>query len=245
MTLLDSDNDLKRQKLEDELKASVDKIFVLREIIQGLEKQTEESVDRERALQSRIDELQELVKSHTQHSDNLHEESLQMELNGLVNQNRIVELEDKLMSLKPSAEQSLLFEQLSEQLKEIETVLDTKTKTLESLHADICSQSCSDPLEDVSVRNLGGGDNRDGQVEDVSPRSNPSTYTVDRMQRVMDKLQKHTQVEQAAIKRMKDLELQMGAIRTSNMVRVKSQLEYKNGVCAHTALFHSTSGQKC
>lgn len=217
MTLMDSENDQKRAKLEEELKASIDKIFVLREIITGLEKQVEESVDRERSLQSRIDELEELVKSHTQHNDNLHEESLQMELNGLVNQNRIVELEDKLMSLKPSAEQSLLFDQLSEQLKEIESTLDAKTKTLESLHADICSQSCSDPLEDVSVRNLGGGDNNPG-VEDVSPRSNPSTYTVDRMQRVLDRLQKHTQVEQAAIKRMKDLELQMGSIRASNMV---------------------------
>lgn len=139
-----------------------------------------------------------------------------MEQDGKGYQNRIIELEDKLMSLKPSAEQSLLFDQLSEQLKEIETVLETKTKALESLHADICSQSCSSPSEDVSVRHLGGGDQNPS--EDVSPRSNPSTYTVDRMQRVLDKLQKHTQVEQAAIKRMKDLELQMGAIRANNMV---------------------------
>lgn len=216
MTLLDSENDMRRQKLEEELKASIDKIFVLREIITGLEKQTEEGAERERTLQTRLEVLEELVNAHTQQNDNLHEESLQMEQDGKGYQNRIIELEDKLMSLKPSAEQSLLFDQLSEQLKEIETVLETKTKALESLHADICSQSCSSPSEDVSVKHLGGGDQN--QSEDVSPRSNPSTYTVDRMQRVLDKLQKHTQVEQAAIKRMKDLELQMGAIRANNMV---------------------------
>lgn len=216
MTLLDSENDMRRQKLEEELKASIDKIFVLREIITGLEKQTEEGAERERTLQTRLEVLEELVNAHTQQNDNLHEESLQMEQHGKGYQNRIIELEDKLMSLKPSAEQSLLFDQLSEQLKEIETVLETKTKALESLHADICSQSCSSPSEDVSVKHLGGGDQN--QSEDVSPRSNPSTYTVDRMQRVLDKLQKHTQVEQAAIKRMKDLELQMGAIRANNMV---------------------------
>lgn len=217
MTLLDSENDSKRQKLEEELKASVDKIFVLREIIQGLEKQVEESSDRERALQGRIDELEDLVRVHSQQNENLHEESLQMDRDGKGYQTRIVELEDKLQSLKPSAEQSLLFDQLAEQLKELESQLEAKTKTLEGLHADICSQSCSSPSEDVSVRHLGAGDNN-SIVEDVSPRSNPSTYTVDRMQRVMERLQKHTQVEQAAIKRMRDLELQMGTLRASNLV---------------------------
>lgn len=226
MTVVETENDLKRQRLEDELKATVDKIFVLREIITGLEKQTEESTTRETALQLRVDELQELLKVHTQHTDNLHEESLQMEMDGKGYQSRIIELEDKLMSLKPSAEQSLLFDQLSEQLKEIETALEAKTKTLEALHADICSQSCSSPSEDVSVlRHIGGGDNNEQVAaageEDVSPRSNPSTYTVDRMQRVLERLQKHTQVEQAAIKRIKDLELQMGAIRTSNLVSIR------------------------
>lgn len=220
MTVLDTENGVRRQKLEEELKASVDKMFVLREIITGLEKQTEESADRELMLQGRVEELEELVKSHTQHNESVQQESLQMELDGRGYQHRIIELEDKLTSLKPSAEQSLMFEQLSEQLKEIETMLETKTKTLESLHAEICSQSCSSPSEDVSVRHLGGGDNKneDPGPEDVSPRSNPSTYTVDRMQRVLEKLQKHTQVEQAAIKRMKDLEQQMSTVRATNLV---------------------------
>lgn len=218
--MLDTENGVRRQKLEEELKASVDKMFVLREIITGLEKQTEESADRELMLLGRVEELEELVKSQTQHNDSVQQESLQMELDGRGYQHRIIELEDKLMSLKPSAEQSLMFEQLSEQLKEIETMLETKTKTLESLHAEICSQSCSSPSEDVSVRHLGGGDNKneDPGPEDVSPRSNPSTYTVDRMQRVLEKLQKHTQVEQAAIKRMKDLEQQMQQVRATNLV---------------------------
>lgn len=217
MTQAAEENEAKRQKAQDELKASVDKIFVLREIITGLERQIEEAAEKEQVLTGRVEGMEELLKNHSMANDSLHQESLQMELDGRGYQTRIIELEDKLMSLKPSTEQSLLFDQLSEQLKEIESTLETKTKTLESLHAEICSQSCSSPSEDVSVRHQGHGDNNQ-EIEDISPRSNPSTYTVDRMQRVLDKLQKHTQVEQAAIKRMKDLEGQLSNIRASNLV---------------------------
>lgn len=225
MALIAEENEAKRQKVQDELKASVDKIFVLREIITGLEKQIEEAADREKALTDRIEEMEDLLKNHTLANESFHQESLQMELDGRGYQTRIIELEDKLLSLKPSTEQSLLFDQLSEQLKEIEATLEVKTKTLESLHAEICSQSCSSPSEDVSVRHQGTGDNNQ-EIEDISPRSNPSTYTVDRMQRVLDKLQKHTQVEQAAIKRMKDLEGQMSSVRASNLVRKGRMMKF-------------------
>lgn len=67
-------------------------------------------------------------------------------------QDKIVQLEEQVRSMRPSAEQSLVIDQITAQLKEIEYSLDKKTKTLESLHSAICSASCSSPSEDVSVQ---------------------------------------------------------------------------------------------
>lgn len=67
---------------------------------------------------------------------------------------KIANLEEQLQNARPSAEQSMLIEQISSQLKEIETSLDRKTKNLESLHSEIYSASCSSPSEDVSVKGL-------------------------------------------------------------------------------------------
>lgn len=67
-------------------------------------------------------------------------------------QEKIVQLEEQVRSMRPSAEQSLVIDQIAAQLKEIEFSLDKKTKTLESLHSAICSASCSSPSEDVSVQ---------------------------------------------------------------------------------------------
>lgn len=67
---------------------------------------------------------------------------------------KIANLEEQLQHARPSAEQSILIEQISSQLKEIETSLDRKTKNFESLHSAIYSASCSSPSEDVSVKGL-------------------------------------------------------------------------------------------
>lgn len=67
---------------------------------------------------------------------------------------KIANLEEQLQNARPSAEQSMLIEQISSQLKEIETSLDRKTRNLESLHSAIYSASCSSPSEDVSVKGL-------------------------------------------------------------------------------------------
>lgn len=67
---------------------------------------------------------------------------------------KIANLEEQLQHARPSAEQSILIEQISSQLKEIEISLDRKTKNLESLHSAIYSASCSSPSEDVSVKGL-------------------------------------------------------------------------------------------
>lgn len=54
MTLSISDYEDKKQQLENDLKASIDKIFVLREIIAELEKQVETKAANENVLNEKL-----------------------------------------------------------------------------------------------------------------------------------------------------------------------------------------------
>lgn len=93
------------------------------------------------------------AQSHTNESLQDEMESLKHEM--VTNyRDKIANLEEQLQNARPSAEQSMLIEQISGQLKEIEVSLDRKTKNLESLHSEIYSASCSSPSEDVSVKGL-------------------------------------------------------------------------------------------
>lgn len=152
--------------------------------------------------------LETYINSQTHANESLHDEveSLKAEF-ATGYREQIAQLEEQLRSVRPNAEQSLLAEQFSAQLKQIENSIDRKTRNLESLHSDICSASCSTPSEDVSVKD-------NASPIPTTPRS-PHFLPVDDMQRIVDKLVKHTRAEEAAVKRIRDLEMQVGTIRTS------------------------------
>lgn len=213
MAVLVSDYEEKKSRLEDDLKASIDKIYVLREIITDLESQVETKTVNERVLQSKLDELDQVVVGQTRTNELLqHEvESLKLEVDGQGYGEKIADLEEKLRRSINSAEQSMALEQMTEQLREIESSLDRKTKTLESLHSDICSASCSSPSEDVSVK---GGT----PPKSTSPRGSPPSIPIDEVTRILEKMAKHTRAEEAAMKRIKDLEMQVGGVRQSYAV---------------------------
>lgn len=198
-------------KLENDLKASIDKIYVLREIITDLESQIENKNQTECNFQEKIQELELYIHSQTKTNESLHHEveSLKIDLDGRGYNEKIANLEDKLQKSLTSTEQSIALEQITEQLRDIELTLDKKTKHLESLHSAICSASCSSPSEDVSVR---GQMDYDEKIEGESPHSSPS-LPIDEVQRIMEKLAKHTRAEEAAVKRIKDLEMQVGGVR--------------------------------
>lgn len=130
-------------------------------------------------------------------------------------------LEEQMRNLKANQEQNVTLEQLAKQLRDIEAALERKTRTLESLHAGIASESCSSPSEDVSIR---------GQIpaacEDVSPRSTSSLLPVDEVQRILEKLAKHSRAEEAAIKRIHDLEMQISGVRANFAVSLMENCYY-------------------
>ncbi|XP_032574335.1 nuclear mitotic apparatus protein 1 isoform X11 [Drosophila sechellia] len=203
-----SESNAKRDKFEVELKASIDKIFVLREIISELETQIQTKALNEEVLAEKAQQLEEYVSLQMRDNDILQQEvhSLKTDI-GEGYQSRIRELEEKLQQSRPTAEQGVVLSQVAEKLRDIETTLDQKTKVLESLHnSNATSNSTSlSVTEDVSIH---------GSKEPtaVGSPSHPS-LTMEGVQRVTEKLDRHTRVEEAAIKRIRDLEMQVHQMR--------------------------------
>lgn len=205
--------------LQTDLKESINKIYDLREIIVELEKQIKEKDNMVKSLESDI----ECQKSAS--------DSLQAEMKKLLTQTEIAptyeekihELEEQLESLQPNSDQSAAIERIAGHLREIEDNLDRKINLLESVHVGTGTvTTCSSPSEDVSVR--GSGNNLDAAI---SPRNfkylakDPS-FPVDQIMRILEKMQKHSKVEEAAIKLVRDLEMQIKALHISYMVSKSS-----------------------
>nr|XP_036671686.1 pericentrin isoform X2 [Drosophila suzukii] len=203
-----SESNAKRDKFEVELKASIDKIFVLREIISELETQVQTKALNEQVLGEKAKQLEEYVSLQMRDNDALQQEvhSLKTDI-GEGYQSRIRLLEEKLQQGRPSAEQGSVLSQVAEKLRDIETTLDQKTKILESLHNSntVSSSGSLSVTEDVSIH---------GSKEPTAAGSPSHTsLTVEGVQRVTEKLDRHTRVEEAAIKRIRDLEMQVHQLR--------------------------------
>lgn len=201
--------------LQTDLKESINKIYDLREIIVELEKQIKEKENIVKLLENDID---------CQKTTN---ETLHTEMKSLLSQSEIAptyeekiqQLEEQLESLQPSADQTAAIERIACHLRDIEDNLDRKINLLESIHIGTgTATTCSSPSEDVSVR--GSGNNLDAAI---SPRNfkylakDPS-FPVDQIMSIIEKMQKHSKVEEAAIKLVRDLEMQIKALHTSYMV---------------------------
>lgn len=208
-------------RLQSELKAAIDKIYDLREIITDLEVQVNAKNAKLRVL--------EIDMNDTTTAN----ESLQHEVESLKTQTEtapvyketIKELEEQIRCLQPNSEQSATIERIAGHLREIEDNLDRKTNLLESIHAMQTepATSCSTPSEDVSIR--GSATNLDGAI--ISPRNfkylaKDPAFPIDQILRIAEKLQKHTKVEEAAIKRVRDLEMQIKTLHNTYVVSINS-----------------------
>ncbi|XP_059608935.1 pericentrin isoform X2 [Phlebotomus argentipes] len=197
----------KKLKVESDYKLAMEKVLEHRETIADLEMQLEAKGVHERVTDETVKQLKILVATQTSAAESLklEMESLRDEVDGKQ------ELEEQMRDLKASQEQNVTLEHLANQLRDIEATLERKTRTLEGLHACIASESCSSPSEDVSIR----GQATAVVSEDVSPRSTASLLPVDEVQRILEKLAKHSRAEEAAIKRIHDLEMQINGVRAN------------------------------
>ncbi|XP_041780735.1 pericentrin isoform X3 [Anopheles merus] len=227
-----ADRDDRLRKMEADLKDSIDKGFTLREIISELETQIESKTINEHVLETKVKELEKYIDVQNLQNESLHQEmeSVRTDLAGRGYDAKIAKLEEELRQRQPSAEQSIVLEALTVQLRDIEETLDRKTKNLETLHSTSgASVGCSSPSEDVSVnqdsplhrqRRSAGGAGGDGAAEEDGGSPNGggdkpkvTPLPVDEVQRIFDKLHRHSRVEDVAIKRINDLEMQISNIR--------------------------------
>ncbi|XP_035892556.1 pericentrin isoform X2 [Anopheles stephensi] len=220
-----ADRDDRLRKMEADLKDSIDKGFTLREIISELETQIESKTINEHVLETKVKELEKYIDVQNQQNESLHQEmeSVKTDLVSRGYDEKIAKLEEELRQRQPSAEQSIVLEALTVQLRDIEETLERKTKNLETLHSTSgASLGCSSPSEDVSVnqdsplhrQRKGGsaGGAEDGSSGGDKPKVTP--LPVDEVQRIFDKLHRHSRVEDVAIKRINDLEMQISNIRS-------------------------------
>ncbi|KAL5276406.1 AKAP9 family protein [Megaselia abdita] len=214
--------------LERELKQSIDKVFDLREMICNLESQVQEKGINEFALEEEVKHLKAFINTQTLSNDTLQHEvdALRQDIaEGY--EKRLSDLEEQLRNYRPSKEQCAEIDQICDQLLDIEATLEQKIKTLESLHHNSASpvSSRSTAAEDVSVEQAKvSADNlRHGSSEHPSPRLSPPLHLEPlikqaiAIQRVFEKLGKHTRAEEAAIKRIRDLEMQVDQIRNISL----------------------------
>lgn len=204
MSLLIEQNEARQQEIETDRREAIEKIHVLRDIIRDLEAQVETKTETEAELRDIITQLENVIKeqrkTNEELSKQLDNEPKQKEL-----REHIVGLEEEVRRLRLNEEligSEGVLKQVKNQLLEFETSIDKRTQDLEGLHATISSTSCSSPTEDMSIKD---------QVMSKTP--DECEVPLQQLARLKEKLIKHSRAEDAAMKRIRDLEMQFSALK--------------------------------
>ncbi|KAF5283599.1 hypothetical protein FQR65_LT13805 [Abscondita terminalis] len=210
MSKVIEENEIKRNEVELEKKEAIEKVFVLRDIIRDLEAQVETKAESEVELKFVIEQLQDIIKQQSATNDELNQHlSSVKNIQEVKNyQKHVEQLEDEIQRLKLNTEfagSEGVLKQLKAQLSEFEATVDERTRELEGLHFTVSTTNCSSPSEDMSVR------------DQIRPRS-PSVFDecdlpLQQLARLKEKLIKHLRAEDAAIKRIHDLEMEIDSVK--------------------------------
>uniref|UniRef100_A0A6P7GD32 Pericentrin-like n=1 Tax=Diabrotica virgifera virgifera TaxID=50390 RepID=A0A6P7GD32_DIAVI len=205
----------KLKDLEDELTEAVEKIKELREIIRNLEIQSETKSVKIQAYLDTINKLQNIIANEHGVGDGKDCDASK-DVSDIGELYRHIEhLETELHKLRLNSElagNEGATKQISTQLYEIEAQVDRKTKELEILHST-ASTNCSSPSEDVSARDV---------VLPKSPKKmEDCEVPLQQLARLREKLIRHSRAEDAAMKRIRDLEMEVFGL--------KHELEETNG----------------
>ncbi|XP_069361149.1 putative leucine-rich repeat-containing protein DDB_G0290503 isoform X5 [Maniola hyperantus] len=194
----------KKAATDDQLKTTEEKIGLLRDIIADLENQLEQKTSRETEV---LEQLEQMKKTIDERDSKMRAvlgelESLRSER---VDQSEVTCLkccqeEDRYMEL---------VEKVKEQARCLEEKLARSTRRLERAH-ERSSACTSERTEDVSLR-----DQKDTHLEMKSPESNPSPRVepLSELSRVWERLETHSRAEDAALKRIADLEMQRAQLK--------------------------------
>ncbi|XP_043671342.1 A-kinase anchor protein 9-like isoform X2 [Vespula pensylvanica] len=220
MSSMMSDTEAKKSETESELKAAVDKIWVLRDIVHDLEQQLQGKIEREESLQLQITQLEAIITAQTKNQQDLVQEldSIKMgETSRQINEH-ITHLQEELRKHKLSSEHfdanSSTLKQMKVELRDLQVQLDKRIKNLESLHISdsTLSISQSQPSEDVSIREQIDATRCPTPDDPTAPLILP----LDEILKLKEKILKHARVEEAAFKKIKDLEMELSGLKNQN-----------------------------
>ncbi|XP_011164731.1 golgin subfamily A member 4 isoform X3 [Solenopsis invicta] len=218
MSSLMSDTEAKRSEKENELKAAVDKIWILRDIITDLEQQLQVKTEKEESLQTQINQLETVLTAQTKHQQEIVQE-LDAIRSGSENRHlseQINHLQEELSKHKLSSEHfnvnSSVLKQMKAELHEMQNQLDKRIREMESAHMCGSNLSLSQPSEDVSIRE------QIDATRCLTPDdpSSPPMLPLDQVLKLKDKMLKHARAEEVAFKRIKDLEMQLTTMKNQN-----------------------------
>ncbi|XP_029659532.1 centrosomal protein of 290 kDa-like isoform X2 [Formica exsecta] len=218
MSSLMSDTEAKKSEKESELKAAVDKIWVLRDVIADLEQRLQDKIEREESLQLQISQLETVITAQTKNQQDLVQEldaiksgTESRHLNEQINHLREELNKHKLSSEHFNVNSSVL-KQMKAELHEMQNQLDRRIRELESVHMCGSNLSLSQPSEDVSIRE------QIDATRCLTPDdpSSPPMLPLDQVLKLKDKMLKHARAEEVAFKRIKDLEMQLTAMKNQN-----------------------------
>ncbi|XP_043797347.1 A-kinase anchor protein 9-like isoform X5 [Apis laboriosa] len=218
MSSLMSDTEAKKNETESELKAAIDKIWVLREIITDLEQQLQIKTEKEESLQLQINQLETVIAAQTKNQHELVQELDAVKMGSESKQlnEHIIHLQEELRKHKLSSEQfnvnSAALKQMKTELRDMQNQLDKRIKELESAHMCSSNLSLSQPSEDVSIRDQIDATRCPTPDDPTAPPMLP----LDQLLKLKEKMLKHARAEEVAFKRIKDLELQVTAFRNQN-----------------------------
>lgn len=218
MSSLMSDTEAKKNETESELKAAIDKIWVLREIITDLEQQLQIKTEKEESLQLQINQLETVIAAQTKNQHELVQELDAVKMGSESKQlnEHIIHLQEELRKHKLSSEQfnvnSAALKQMKTELRDMQNQLDKRIKELESAHMCSSNLSLSQPSEDVSIRDQIDATRCPTPDDPTAPPMLP----LDQLLKLKEKMLKHARAEEVAFKRIKDLELQVTALRNQN-----------------------------
>ncbi|XP_032454885.1 centromere-associated protein E isoform X3 [Nasonia vitripennis] len=212
------DLETKKLKTESELEAAVEKIWELREVIRELEQQVTARVNREDVLSGKIKQLEEVVVAQTKNQEELVQELEVLKSGNDNNQlsDHIGHLQEELRKHQLSSEQltanSSALKQLRLEIRELQSQLDRKTRELESMHVCGSSLSLSQPSEDVSIREQIDA----ARCPTPDDPTSPPILPLDHVLKLKETLLKHFRAEDVALKRLKDLDIQLSSLQRQN-----------------------------
>ncbi|XP_972088.2 pericentrin isoform X2 [Tribolium castaneum] len=185
----------KVKEVEGERQEAVEKIYELRDIIRDLEEQVRVKTSTEEELRSIVSELEIIVKQQVT------DEKKDVSENTKEFHQYVGDLENEVQRLRLTSEiagSEGALKQIKNQLSDFETTLDKRTKDLEGFHSTV-STTCSSPSEDMSIQERSIYDECEIPLQQLA--------------RLKEKLLRHSRAEDAALKRIRDLEMQIVALK--------------------------------